>query len=375
MELKIRKLKEPYPFKQIADHLRNIYYQEYGKDGTLIWDEGYTKYYFDANVAKEISKDFAFGTFTGKKLIGTLFGHWDLVRIGNKQTLEMLNLGLMTVSPEYRRQGIAKRMLNQLIEQAKERNIDLITALPQKGRYGDKLLKEHFDFVKFAKTKHLLKLMEEQGVKAARLQLGIIVGKIATLFSHIPNLGDPEGIIRIGKSEDLERAIALINSYSDRIPLSTIYTKKGFQHTLREFDSLATRFGAPWGHQWLLLERNGELYATVCCRVEKIAYEIKGGLFEEIYAALLSSLAFHEKMDSDEKRKFIAYILRKILIELPEISCTQITTHQYEPKAFKKLRFADDRNSYFLYMKAISEKGEIINQHVKFKEFFIEYYR
>ncbi|NVM53486.1 MAG: GNAT family N-acetyltransferase [Candidatus Helarchaeota archaeon] len=374
MDIEIRKLKEPYHYSQVAHLLKEIYYKEYGEEGTLIWDDKYTEFYFDANVNKGISKNFAFGAFKGKKLIGTLFGHWDLIEIENEQ-LEMLHLGLMTVKPEYRGQGIAKEMLNQLIEQARKRKIDSIIAFPQKNRYGDKLLKDHFDFKNYGKTKHYLKLMGDEGLKAVRAQYNIVAAKIATLFSHIPNLEDPEGVLRLGKSEDLEKAVALINSYSQRVPLATIYTKEGFQHTIREFDSLKDRFGAPWGHQWFILERDSELYATVCCRVEKIVYTTKQDLFEEIYAALFTSLAFHETMDLDEKKQFLSYILRKIRAELPEVSCTQITTHQHETKVFKKLRFVDDRNSYYLYMKPLSKRGEILNQYIKFKEYYLEYYR
>ncbi len=375
MEIEIRKLKEPYPITQIAQHLRNIYYKEYGADGTLVWDEKYTKFYLDANVKKGISKDFAFGAFKGNELIGTLFGHGDLVRVGNQKTLKTLNLGLMTVLPAYRRQGIAKAMLNRLIEQARNENIDLILTFPQKGRYGDKLLKEHFDFNKYGKIKHYLKLMEEQGLKAVAAQYGIITTKISSLFSHIPDLGAPEGVLRLATSEDFDKALALINSYSQRLPLATIYTREGFKHTLKVFDSLKDRFGAPWGHEWLILEQNGEIYATVCCRVEKIAFETKEGILEELYAALFTSLAFHEEMTLNNKKQFISYILRKIRTELPEISCTQITTNQHEMKVFNKLRFVDDRNTYLLYIKPISEKGEIINQYSQFKEFFLEYYR
>ncbi len=373
MVIQIKRLESPYPYKEVAQHLKDIYFQEYGEEGTLVWDEIYTKFYFDTNVDKGISKEFAFGAFEGTKLIGTLFGHRDLVGIENQQ-LEMLNLGLLTVKPAYRRQGIAKKLLNQLITHAEERNFDLIIAFPQKGRYGDKILRDHFGFIKFGKTKHYLKLMEEQGLKAVSAQYGTLTTKISWLFSHIPDV-EPPGNIRLGTSEDLEAALDLINSYLLRVPIATIYTLEGFRHTLKYFDLLKAKYPPPWGHQWFVMEREGELYSNVCCRVEKIIFLNKNGEFEEIYAALLTSLAFHEDMVLDEKKRFIGYILRKIRNEIPEVSCTQITTLQHEKKVIKKLRFLDDRNTYFLFMKPLSEKGEIINQYTKFKEFFLEYYR
>ena len=108
MPVEIRKLTEPYDYKQIAEVLRKTYFREYCDAGALQWNEEYARFYFEAVVFKDSSRDFIFGAFDGEKLVGTIFGHRDALIFENRLKLEMVNLGLTAVDPGYRRQGIAK---------------------------------------------------------------------------------------------------------------------------------------------------------------------------------------------------------------------------------------------------------------------------
>jgi len=377
MDIEIQKLVEPYNFAQIAEVLRKTYFQEYGQAGALQWNEEYAKFYFDAIVLKEDSRDFIFGAYDGKKLVGTLFGHRDAVMFENNLKLEMVNLGLTAVVPEYKRQGIAKKLVARVIEHAKEENLDFIMAFPEKGRYGDKLL-EQFDFRNFGKTQHLIKLMEDRGLEVLHDYMGynIVLLKIASLYSHIPEMEEPEGIIRYGINEDIDKVCEMINSYASRVPLAIIYTHDGYEISNIQFGHMNERFGDPWGFHWLVLEgQNSEILATLSYRIEIVTFEPQPGDYKSGPVALFTTLAFHEQMDLDQKMRFVKAILRKIRTELPEVYVCQITSPQHETEVLDKLKFVDDRCTYYLYMKPLTANGAAINKYKKYKVFFLQYYR
>ncbi len=77
MTIEIKKIKAPYNYAQIAEVLHKTYFKEYVNAGALLWNKEYTKFYFEAIVPKETSRDFIFGAYDGEKLVGTAFGHRD----------------------------------------------------------------------------------------------------------------------------------------------------------------------------------------------------------------------------------------------------------------------------------------------------------
>ncbi|MBD3230913.1 MAG: GNAT family N-acetyltransferase [Candidatus Lokiarchaeota archaeon] len=377
MDIKIKKLIDPYPYSQIGQLLKKTYFEEYTEDaGALQWSEKYAKFYFDAIYYKESSRDFLFGAFDGNKLIGTIFGHRDKVCFEDKLELEMVNLGLTAVDPKYRRQGIAKDLISKLIEHAKEKNIDFIMSFPEKGRFGNKLLKDHFGFNNYGKTDHLIKIMEDFGLENVKELLGLnpVVAKVATLYSKIPDLEITEGKIREGNSEDLGPAVNILNSYRSRVPISMIYHKKEFNISNQGFYSLNERFGDPWGFYWKVLEINNKVLATISYRIEEVKFK-KEEKYLNAIVALLTSLAFHEDVEMDQKKEFLGNILRQIRTDVPTAFLTQITSPQHELKLLKKLKFINDRNKYYLYMKPLTEKSEIINQNKRYKSYFLQYFR
>ncbi len=376
MSIDIRKINPPYNYAQIAEILHETYFKEYVNAGALLWNEKYAKFYFEAIIPKESSRDFIFGAYDGKKIVGTIFGHRDVVMFENRLTLEMVNLGLTAVDPNYRRRGIAKKLVSRVIEHAKEKNLDFIMAFPEKGRYGDNLLKQ-FDFKNYGKTKHFIKLMEDRGLQVLReyLHYNVVIVKIASIFSHIPDKEDPEGMIRYANIKEIDEVREILNSYASRVPLVSLYSHEGYEESNINFAKMNDYFGDPWGFHWLVLEQNGEIVATISYRIEVVAFEPDPGQYVSGPVALLTSLGFHEKMDMEEKLQFMCAILRKIRKEYPEIYVAQITSPQHEMKVFNKLKFNDDQSTYLLYMKPLTEKGEELNKYKKYQEYFLQYYR
>ncbi len=375
MDFEVKRIVEPFPIIKIAEVLNKTYFWEYVEAGAMPWSEKYAKFYFDV-VLSEVSKNFIFGAYKGEKLIGTLFGHQESIMLDNELRFEALNLGLCAVDPEYRRQGIAKALLNKLIEKAIEEKIDFLMAFPEKGRFGDKLLKEHFDFKSYSKNKHLLKLMEEQGLQALRedFKVNPVLVKIASLYSHIPEF-NIEGKVRDAQIEDYPKIIDLINSYQSRVPLSTIYELKRYEKHHKNTYLLNSLFGDPHNfYSWILEEKN-EIKAVINNRIEIVTAKYEEDELLTLPVALLTSAGFHEDMDMEQKIDFISCILRKIRNLVPSVFATHITSCQHEMKVFRKLKFISDRNFYILCMKPLTEKGEEINRHKKYNEFFLDYYR
>ncbi len=288
----------------------------------------------------------------------------------------MVNLGLTAVLPEYRRQGIATQLVSRVVEHAKEKNLDFIMGFPEKGRFGDKILKQ-LDFKKYGKTKHFIKLMEDRGLQVLReyLYYNVFILKIASMFSHIPDKEDPEGTIRDAKIEEIDKVREILNSYASRVPLVSLYSHEGYKLSNINFAKLNERFGDPWGFHWLVLERNGEIIATISYQIEIVAFEPEPGKYASGPVALLTSLGFHENVEIEEKLQFMSAILRKIRTEFPEVYIFQITSPQHEMKVFDKLKFNSDQSAYFLFMKPLSEKGEELNKYKKYQEYLLQYYR
>lgn len=135
------------------------------------------------------------------------------------------------------------------------------------------------------------------------------------------------------------------------------------------------RFGDPWGFHWLVLDHDGQIMATVSYRVEVVTFEPEPDQFESGPVALMTSIGFHESMELDDKIKFLGNVLQKIRKDIPSVYVTQITTPQHEKKVFNKLKFVDDRSTYYLYMLPLTEKGEELNKYKKYKEYLLQYYR
>ncbi|MHA1379909.1 MAG: GNAT family N-acetyltransferase [Candidatus Helarchaeota archaeon] len=377
MKYEIKNLGAPFPYKKVAEILRKTYFKEYLDAGALLWNEKYARFYFGSIQFEDASKKYIFVAYRGDRIIGTVVGHLDNVVLDNELNLKMVNFGLLAVDPEYRRQGIAKALVSKLIETAESEEIDFVMAFPEKNRYGDSLLRDNFGFKRYAKTKHLIKLMEEKGLEVLRdyMNTNPILVKLAALYSNIPELTPPEGIIRKGKSEDLYEVIEIINSYKYRVPLSETYSVEGFQKSIKNLSNMNSLFGDPWNFHWQVLEKSNKIMATLNYRIELATFESEQEGYVDLPVALLTSVGFHEDLDIEQKKMFVSQILHKIRTELPEVFVTQITTCQHEMKVFRKLKFPSDQSSYFLFMKPLTEKGEEINRHKNYKTFFLNYYR
>jgi len=328
------------------------------------------------NFYKEESRRLIFGAYDGNQLVGITFGHREAVKFDNRLELEIVNIGLTAVDPEYRQQGISKQLIARLEEQAKVEGIDFLLSFPIKDRFGDKIC-ESLGFTKFGKTEHLIKLMESEGMKSIKdynIITNPVLLKVAGLYAKIPDLVVPDAVLRDGKPDDVDQVLGILNSYQSRVPLSMIYLEDDYLRSNQGFSSLNERFGEPWNFYFKVLEQDNKIIATISYRIEKVTFFVNEE-YPDGYVALCTSLAYHEDFPKEMKKPFIAMFLREIRNIIPDVFLTQITSPQHEMKALNSIKFLSDFTTYFLYMKPLTEKAEELFQKKKYKEYLMQYYR
>ncbi len=372
MAIEVKKLNIPLPFKEIGDLLYQTYFNDYKESGALQWNEKYAEIYFNAWVLPK-SDELIFGAWDGDKLVGLTVGHKEQIVVDNEFEIKATNIGLTAVHPDYRKQGIATQLVQNLIENARKFNYDMVFSMIQKGKHGDAVLKK-FNFIKMGKHEHLVKIMGKYGVKILKEYRGLnpVLAKLAeTLYSKIPE-DKIIGTLREGKiPDDVPRIVEIINSYRTRVPLARIYSQETYIKDVQGSSKLREVFGEPWGLTWYVLEKDDKVMATITSRIEITTFP-KGSA----PVALLGNFGCDESLSHEEKKGFLAEVVRKIQKNFPDVFICQITSLQHEEKVFKDLNFTDDQESYMFMLLPLTEKAqEIPNRYKKIKKFSLSYYR
>jgi GNAT superfamily N-acetyltransferase len=372
MTVKIKKLVPPLPYAKIGDLFYKTYFQNYKDAGALQWNEKYAEIYFTSWVIPK-SDELIIGAWDDEKLVGLTVGHKEDMLLDNEIEIKSANIGLTAVLPDYQKQGIATNLVKNLMDEAKKLNLDMIHSMAQKGRYGDKIYK-NLDFIKMGKHDHMIKIMEKYGVNILKEYRGLnpLLAKLAEkLYSKIPDY-EVEGTFRRGKmTDDVPRCIEIYNSYTSRVPLSRIYSEDTFKKDIEGSIKLNDLFGDPWGMNWMVLDIDGKIMATITCRIEMTTFENGSAP-----VALLGNLGFDGSLEQDQKDGFLATLIRFIRDEYPEVFTCQITSWHHEQKAIKNLSFTDDQDKYIFFMYPFTDNArEIDERYKKLKEFNLSYYR
>ncbi|MHA1269920.1 MAG: GNAT family N-acetyltransferase [Candidatus Helarchaeota archaeon] len=372
MSIEIKKLNKPLPYDKIGDLLYKTYFTSYKDSGALQWNEKYAEIYFTAWVLPK-SDELIFGAWDNDKLIGLCVGHKENVKLDNEIDLTTSNIGLTAVDPEYQKQGIATSLIKKLLEDAKSLGYDLILSMTQKGKLGDKILKK-LEFSQIGKHEHYIKIMEKYGVQILKEYRGLnpILAKLAEkLYSKLP-MDEISGKIRKGIiPDDVPRCLEILNSYASRVPLARIVSEDVYIKDLNGSSKLKDEFGEPWGLTWYLLEIDGKIMGTITSRIEITTFE-KGSA----PVALLGNFGCDSSLTLDQKKGFLAEVIRTIRNDYPEVFTCQITSLHHELRVFKNLDFTDDQETYLFLIYPLTEKAnEISARYKKMKEFFLSYYR
>jgi N-acetylglutamate synthase-like GNAT family acetyltransferase len=230
------------------------------------------------------------GAFYEDELIGCMIAHPDQLRI-KKNLLKGAVIAITEVKMEYRKQGIATQMLEKMLVQLSALEFDLVLAFQTAGRGGKNLLQQA-GFHKIHKYGHAGKVLDKPTMESL-MDLNPILKKIAMKFvnSDIGETRPVRGVIRQAKSEDLDQIVDLLNTESDRLDISSHWTKDYLQ---RKMD---------WRYKIFVLA-DGEIRGSAIC------YEEVSTLGKDYFTAgLFKELVFQEGVEDIEKENFIYHIL------------------------------------------------------------------
>ncbi|MHA1895127.1 MAG: GNAT family N-acetyltransferase [Candidatus Helarchaeota archaeon] len=382
MDFEIKQLKENIRdhYKEIGDLYHETYFKDYFEGGALNWEEKYAEYYFNAF---HFPPDYYFTAWKDDKLIATSLGSKYPVFLDGEIELTGVSIGLTATKPEYQRQGIQKKLISELIKAAKKDKVDFIWAFPQIGKFGDKLLKDHFNFVRYNKNaEHLIKILGDHGRWILQNYRGLnaALARLAVIYAGIPKEKLMGGEIREGdvNSNDIKAVVDIINSYTKRLPLSRTWTEEKYKNEIIKSKEIVNYY-PDWRYFWLVWERDGEIIASINIRTEYVTFE-KG----TSTVGLITNSVFKEGLTDDEKISFFAPIIRRFYEEkhegddwrLKKLFTLQTTQPQYEPKMYKKAKCTDDQSKYEFLILPLTKKGEQIGlRYKKIKKLFIPYHR
>jgi len=372
MDFEIKILDGALPWEQISELYVKTYVEKYIEKGSNDWkNPKYTEWYFDAY---HHDRRFFYSAWKGDdQLIATMFGSPNRLKIDNEVEINAISLGLAATLPEYQRTGIQKTLIQRLIDDAKEKEIDLVYAFPEKGLGGNELLKNHFYFKRYMKNQqHYIKVMGDYGRKILQdyRGLNVVLAKLLKLYSGIPENKLARGKIRDGKVSDIGEIVNILNSYQKRVQISQVWTEHHLKEEIEGAKRLDDLLGSPCGSYWKVWE-DGKVLASFFIRMEMIHF--KNG---SAPIALMSETIFHEEVTEPEKLGVIATLVRWVRDEHPQVFTTQSTQPQYELKAYKDLNFIDDTATYEFVVLPLSKAGEAaINRHESYKDIFMPYHR
>ncbi|NVM31187.1 MAG: GNAT family N-acetyltransferase [Candidatus Helarchaeota archaeon] len=375
MDYEIKILPDPLPFEKIAALFKETYSVKYFESGSCDWaNPKYMDWYLGAY---HHNKRFFYSAWKGDRLIATMFGTPNKLKLENKLELNPISIGLTATLPEFQRQGIQKALLTRMIEDATNAGIDFLYSFPEKGFGGNELLKNHFNFKRLLKNQqHFIKVMSDYGRKILHdyRGLNIVLAKLLKLYAGIPNNELEGGAIRDGKDSDIPTVTNILNSYQKRIPISQIWTESHVREEIEGAGRMNEMFEEPWGFHWKIWERDGKILGSMLIRIEMIHFK-KGSA----PVALMSETVFHEEATISEKAGVVATIVRWVRDKYPKVFTVQTTQPQYEIKAYKALKFIDDTSTYEFLVLPLSEKGQTLvgeeKKKKKYKELFMPYHR
>ncbi|MHA1300904.1 MAG: GNAT family N-acetyltransferase [Candidatus Helarchaeota archaeon] len=241
--------------------------------------------------------------FDGEKLVGCLIAHEDQLLIKNK-AFKCIIIAITEVLMDYRKQGIASRMLKKLLEQIKNFDFDFILAFQTAGRGGKNILKNE-GFQKIHKYGHATKVLDKKTMENL-LDLNPVLKKLAMKLVN-SNIGRTEplkGVIRLADNQDLEQIVELLNKRGKNIEITSYWTKENLKHN------------KDWRYKIYVYEVDGEILASV------IRYEEISILGEnEFLCGFLKELAFKEGIQEIDKEVFIYHVLKRFKNDnIPNVS-------------------------------------------------------
>ena len=150
------------------------------------------------------------GAYLKDDLVGVMLAHPDQLKIKD-EVFNAAVIAITEVKMALRKQGIASKMLERMVSQARELKYDLIITFQTAGRGGKGMLKKA-GFRKIHKYGHATKVLDKKRMEAL-MGLNPVLKKLAMKIvnSDIGETNPPRGVIREVRDDDLDQIIPLLN--------------------------------------------------------------------------------------------------------------------------------------------------------------------
>jgi ribosomal protein S18 acetylase RimI-like enzyme len=206
------KLLETRDYEKIADILLKSYVPQWQSAGTPVWNASYVEYLDKAYIGPD---SIYVGAYDGDKLIavGTgYFSDWNVSEVGDVKGLGICNLGVL---PDYQRQGIATKIVEKLMDEAKSKKVHLIFRTCNQDLNDYKVLEKLGFEKKIDNVFQFARIMgKDMADFAAEIkEYGFVMKKMVKVVAGLPDeeKGIEEGKIREGNADDIKKCVEILN--------------------------------------------------------------------------------------------------------------------------------------------------------------------
>jgi ribosomal protein S18 acetylase RimI-like enzyme len=362
------KLLETRDYEKIADILLKSYVPQWQSAGTPVWNASYVEYLDKAYIGPD---SIYVGAYDGDKLIavGTgYFSDWNVSEVGDVKGLGICNLGVL---PDYQRQGIATKIVEKLMDEAKSKKVHLIFRTCNQDLNDYKVLEKLGFEKKIDNVFQFARIMgKDMADFAAEIkEYGFVMKKMVKVVAGLPDeeKGIEEGKIREGNADDIKKCVEILNNYQSEADILEKVTEDDFKRNINSFSVLKD----PFNPIFMVWDVDGKIKAFAIGRTELIRYR-KG----DANVNILIDIGFDQELSRKEKTTFAVSLLLYLKEKKPKCFATNGAKIHLENKALDKAGFNNDRSTRPLYALALSEDiQEWFQENWKYKNYYVPYQR
>jgi GNAT superfamily N-acetyltransferase len=209
-----------------------------------LWDD---RYYDWQLFGQRHDRSLAVAAYDGARLVGTFFAEPFPISIAGRDHEASMSSWL-TVDPETRGQGVARRMADEMRRRHRERNLACSIGFAIRGTTGPGFWKAMPDTIIFGKIGFWARLLDHRAVAGwltgAQRATARIFGPLVT-----PLRAEETSAVRAYRDDDLETCLALVSEAAADADVGYRWTR----------DRLRWQLSYPGMPKTLVIERNGKV--------------------------------------------------------------------------------------------------------------------
>ncbi|MHA1377081.1 MAG: GNAT family N-acetyltransferase [Candidatus Helarchaeota archaeon] len=307
------------------------------------------------NIFKQFNTLFYVGAFDGDKLVGFICCNEQDFYLG-KESVKGLTGLFLWVLDEYRRQGIATKMMQKFIERAKKLGYEIIVGGPEKKSKGTKVLKK-LGFILGSKFQSRVafpkfkRLADYKGMNKIERTIG---GKLAAEQPNVPGIGKD---FQEATEEDYPKIVELLNS--NPAPFKRYWTIESYKKFLEN-----SKYYNIKNYIW---KKNGNIVATGTISVHSIHWQNGDG-----YTLFLRGISFDSSLPVEERAKFFGEVMNIAKTHEKDVIAIKMPCGENIRAALKMAHYMGDQKGRVFVAYPISERAKKFFSGEKIKDFYFD---